>query len=69
MEGRDERNKVQAQFLRTVKQQQSEVEMSLSDGEKVVGRILSFDAFTILVKTSTKEYLVFKNSICRIHEL
>ncbi len=69
MNSDNNKNHVQNGFLKLMQQNKTEVEIALIDGEKMIGLIHDYDQETVLMKTSTSQHLIYKNSICYIHEI
>jgi host factor-I protein len=57
---------IQDAFLNTVRREKSTVTIYLLHGAKLMGRIKSFDKFSVLLETGAQEQLIFKHAISTI---
>ena len=56
-------NNLQEKFLSEAKNKNLLVEVNLVNGITIKGKIANFDNFSLLVKSSNKEYFFYKHSI------
>jgi host factor-I protein len=59
---------IQDAFLNTVRREKTTVTIYLLNGAKLLGRIRSFDKFSVLLESGTLEQLVFKHAISTISQ-
>lgn len=59
---------IQDGFLNLARREKLTVTIYLVNGAKLLGRIKSFDKFSLIVETSTQEQLVFKHAISTISQ-
>ena len=59
---------IQDGFLNLARREKVTVTIYLVNGAKLLGRIKSFDKFSLIVETSTQEQLVFKHAISTISQ-
>src|ERR1700687_256868 len=59
---------IQDAFLNTVRREKTTVTIYLLNGAKLLGRIRSFDKFSVLLESGTQEQLVFKHAISTISQ-
>ena len=57
---------IQDGFLNTLRREKTTVTVYLLNGAKLVGKIKSFDKFSILLESGSQEQLVFKHAISTI---
>jgi host factor-I protein len=57
---------IQDAFLNTVRREKTTVTLYLLHGAKLMGRIKSFDKFSVLLETGAQEQLIFKHAISTI---
>ena len=57
---------IQDAFLNTARRERSTVTIYLMHGAKLMGRIKSFDKFSVLLESSSQEQLIFKHAISTI---
>jgi len=57
---------IQDAFLNTLRREREAVTIYLINGAKLVGRIKSFDKFSVLLDSNTQEQLIFKHAISTI---
>lgn len=57
---------IQDAFLNTVRREKSAVTIYLLHGAKLMGRIKSFDKFSVLLESGSQEQLIFKHAISTI---
>lgn len=57
---------LQNDFFNGVRKDRSVVTVFLANGKKLVGRIKSFDKFTLLLETPQGELMVFKHAISTV---
>ncbi len=57
---------IQDAFLNTVRREKLTVTIYLVSGVKLMGRIKSFDKYSVLLETSTQEQLIFKHAISTV---
>ena len=64
-----EKNKeqnIQNDFLNNARKENAGVQIFLTNGKKLNGRIKSFDRFTIVLEHQNKEQIIFKHAISTI---
>jgi len=61
-----ESGNIQNDFFNTARRERSVVTIILADGRKLVGRIRSFDRFTLLVEGNQGEQIIFKHAISTV---
>jgi len=59
---------IQDGFLNLARREKMTVTIYLVNGAKLLGRIKSFDKFSLILETSTQEQLVFKHAISTISQ-
>ena len=59
---------IQDAFLNTVRRDKTTVTIYLLSGAKLLGRIRSFDKFSVLLESGSQEQLVFKHAISTISQ-
>lgn len=59
---------IQDGFLNLARREKLTVTIYLVNGAKLLGRIKSFDKFSLILETSTQEQLVFKHAISTISQ-
>jgi host factor-I protein len=59
---------IQDAFLNTVRRDKTTVTIYLINGAKLLGRIRSFDKFSVLLESGSQEQLVFKHAISTISQ-
>ena len=57
---------IQDAFLNTLRREKTTVTIYLLNGAKLVGKIKSFDKFSVLLESGSQEQLVFKHAISTI---
>ena len=57
---------IQDGFLNTLRREKTTVTVYLLNGAKLVGKIKSFDKFSILLESGSQEQLIFKHAISTI---
>jgi len=57
---------LQNDFFNTARKERSTVTVFLANGKKLVGRIRSFDKFTLLLDTPNGDLMVFKHAISTV---
>ena len=57
---------IQDAFLNTIRREKGTVTIYLLHGAKLIGRIKSFDKFSVLLETGAQEQLIFKHAISTI---
>jgi host factor-I protein len=57
---------IQDAFLNTVRREKDTVTIYLMNGAKLMGRIRSFDKFSVLLESGSQEQLIFKHAISTI---
>jgi host factor-I protein len=61
-----ETKNLQNDFFNTARRERSQVTVFLSNGKKLVGRIKSFDKFTVLLESHYGQQMVFKHAISTV---
>ena len=59
---------IQDGFLNLARREKITVTIYLVNGAKLLGRIKSFDKFSLILETSTQEQLIFKHAISTISQ-
>lgn len=59
---------IQDAFLNTVRREKTTVTIYLLNGAKLLGRIRSFDKFSVLLESGAQEQLIFKHAISTISQ-
>jgi host factor-I protein len=59
---------IQDGFLNFARREKLTVNIYLVNGAKLLGRIKSFDKFSLILETSTQEQLIFKHAISTISQ-
>ena len=59
---------IQDAFLNTVRRDKTTVTVYLLNGAKLLGRIRSFDKFSVLLESGNQEQLIFKHAISTISQ-
>lgn len=59
---------IQDGFLNLARREKLTVTIYLVNGAKLLGRIKSFDKFSLIMETSTQEQLIFKHAISTISQ-
>lgn len=57
---------IQDAFLNTARREKDAVTIYLMNGAKLLGRIKSFDKFSVLLESGVQEQLIFKHAISTI---
>ena len=57
---------IQDAFLNTMRREKDAVTIYLMNGAKLMGRIKSFDKFSVLLESGAQELLIFKHAISTI---
>jgi len=57
---------IQDAFLNTIRREKTVVTIYLLSGAKLLGKIRSFDKFSVLLESGSQEQLVFKHAISTI---
>ncbi len=65
-DGRSAPQNIQDAFLNTVRREKATVTIYLLNGAKLLGRIRSFDKFSVLLESGSQEQLIFKHAISTI---
>ena len=61
-----EAKNLQNDFFNTARKDRSNVTIFLSNGKKLVGRIRSFDKFTVLLESHYGQQIIFKHAISTV---
>jgi len=61
-----EAKNLQNDFFNTARKDRSNVTIFLSNGKKLVGRIRSFDKFTLLLESHYGQQIIFKHAISTV---
>ena len=59
---------IQDAFLNLARREKSTVTIYLANGAKLLGRIKSFDKFSLILESGTQEQLIFKHAISTISQ-
>lgn len=65
-DGKPTPQNIQDAFLNTVRRDKASVTVYLVNGAKLLGKIRSFDRFSVLLETGSQEQLIFKHAISTI---
>ena len=65
-DGKSAPQNIQDAFLNTVRREKLSVTIYLVNGAKLLGKIRSFDKFSVLLESGSQEQLVFKHAISTI---
>ena len=65
-DGRSAPQNIQDAFLNTVRREKTAVTIYLVNGAKLLGKIRSFDKFSVLLESGTQDQLIFKHAISTI---
>ncbi|MGH9970528.1 MAG: RNA chaperone Hfq [Pyrinomonadaceae bacterium] len=65
-DGKPTPQNIQDAFLNTVRREKSTVTIYLLNGAKLLGKIKSFDKFSVLLESGSQEQLIFKHAISTI---
>ncbi len=65
-DGKSTPQNIQDAFLNTVRREKIGVTIYLLSGAKLVGKIRSFDKFSVLLESTSQEQLIFKHAISTI---
>jgi len=57
---------IQDAFLNTIRREKTVVTIYLLSGAKLLGKIRSFDKFSVLLESGSQEQLIFKHAISTI---
>lgn len=66
MDSRPSPQNIQDAFLNTARRERDTVTIYLMNGAKLMGRIKSFDKFSVLLESGSQEQLIFKHAISTI---
>ncbi len=67
-DGKSAPQNIQDAFLNTVRREKTTVTIYLLNGAKLLGRIRSFDKFSVLLESGSQEQLIFKHAISTISQ-
>jgi host factor-I protein len=67
-DGKPAPQNIQDAFLNTVRREKTPVVIYLLNGTKLMGRIRSFDKFSVLLESGSQEQLIFKHAISTISQ-
>jgi host factor-I protein len=65
-DGKPVTQNIQDAFLNTIRREKTTVTVYLVTGAKLLGRIKSFDKFSVLLESTSQEQLIFKHAISTI---
>jgi host factor-I protein len=65
-DGKPPPQNIQDAFLNTVRRDKATVTVYLVNGAKLLGKIRSFDKFSVLLESGSQEQLIFKHAISTI---
>ncbi len=65
-DGKPAPQNIQDAFLNTVRREKTAVTIYLLSGAKLLGKIRSFDKFSVLLESGSQEQLIFKHAISTI---
>lgn len=61
-----ESRNLQNEFFNTVRKEKSTLTVSLGNGKRLIGRLKSFDRFTLLLEGQQGEQIIFKHAISTV---
>jgi host factor-I protein len=67
-DGKPAPQNIQDAFLNTVRREKTTVTIYLVNGAKLLGKIRSFDKFSVLMESGNQEQLIFKHAISTISQ-
>ena len=62
-DGKSAPQNIQDAFLNTIRREKTVVTIYLLSGAKLLGKIRSFDKFSVLLESGSQEQLIFKHAI------
>lgn len=65
-DGKPAPQNIQDAFLNTIRRDKATVTVYLVNGAKLLGKIRSFDKFSVLLESGAQEQLIFKHAISTI---
>lgn len=65
-DGKPAPQNIQDAFLNTIRREKTTVTVYLLNGAKLLGKIKSFDKFSILLESGSQEQLIFKHAISTV---
>ncbi len=65
-DGKPVSQNIQDAFLNTIRREKTTVTVYLVTGAKLLGKIKSFDKFSLLLESGSQEQLIFKHAISTI---
>src|SRR6267142_5303963 len=65
-DGKSAPQNIQDAFLNTIRREKTIVTIYLLSGAKLLGKIRSFDKFSVLLESGSQEQLIFKHAISTI---
>lgn len=65
-DGKSAPQNIQDAFLNTIRREKAVVTIYLLSGAKLLGKIRSFDKFSVLLESGSQEQLIFKHAISTI---
>jgi len=65
-DGKPAPQNIQDAFLNTIRRDKATVTVYLVNGAKLLGKIRSFDKFSVLLESGSQEQLIFKHAISTI---
>jgi host factor-I protein len=65
-DGKPVSQNIQDAFLNTLRREKTTVTVYLLNGAKLMGKIKSFDKFSVLLESGSQEQLIFKHAISTI---
>ena len=65
-DGKPTPQNIQDAFLNTVRREKTTITIYLLNGVKLLGKIKSFDKFSVLLEAGAQEQLIFKHAISTI---
>ena len=68
MDSKQAPQNIQDGFLNLARREKSTVTIYLVNGAKLLGRIKSFDKFSLLLETGSQDQLIFKHAISTISQ-
>ncbi len=58
----------QDNFLNVLRNSNKEINILLTNGAEIKGKLISFDQYVIILEKNTKKTMIYKHAIARINE-
>ncbi|MGB9638505.1 MAG: RNA chaperone Hfq [bacterium] len=59
----------QDNFLNNLRNSEREVNILLTNGLEIIGKILSFDQYVVIIERNNKKEMIYKHAIAKINEI